>query len=108
MTSTNFCSKILTTVDVNLENAIVTYKSSARVLLSIIEFLSFNRNQIPLVYQTFNHLAQNLEKLTETNNEMDICASDLALQRQRDLAISTNKQFQEISDVCKFISSNIT
>lgn len=93
-------SKISAEIDINLENEVITYKSLARALLSIVEFLSFNRNQIPLVYQTFNHLTSALEKrIPNDDSESDYGVHDLALERQRNLAISTNRKFKEMNDV---------
>lgn len=86
-----------TKVNIDLNNSIVTYKTQSRIFLSVMEFLSYNRNQIPLVYATFNNMVENLEKA--------ICDGELSsvknftLDRQRELAIRTNKKFQEISMV---------
>lgn len=92
--------KIAANLDINLDNCIITYKTVTRLLLSIIEFLSYNRNQIPLVYETFNHLVKNLENCSK--NKSDEClidVKDFAIERQRELAVRTNRKFQEISEV---------
>lgn len=98
--------KIAANLDINLDNCVVTYKTAARLLLSIIEFLSYNRNQIPLVYETFNHLVQNLENCSnsKTNGPL-VEVKNFAIERQRELAVRTNKKFHEISEVmhCAFI-----
>lgn len=99
MPQENAWTKIATSLDINLDNVIVTYKTSARVLLSIIEFLSYNRNQIPLVYETFNHMVHNLEKHPNDEGDSEIGVNDLAVERQREIAIRTNRKFHEISDV---------
>lgn len=95
------CNKIAATVDINLD-AIITYKTCCRLLLSIIEFLSFNRNQIPMVYETFNHMIVNLEKRAARAKEVEdaeIQVKDFAVERQRELAISTGRKFRTIGDV---------
>lgn len=99
----NVWKKLSATFDIKLDGVIVTYKTAARILLSIVEFLSFNRNQIPLAYETFNLLVQNLEKLLEkTNNVSELEVQDFAMERQRDVAIQTNRRFHDISNVRLF------
>lgn len=99
MSAINECNKIAATVDINLE-AIVTYKTSCRLLLSIIEFLSFNRNQIPMVYETFNHMVVNLEnRKAHGTDSIETAVKDFAVERQRELAISTSRKFRDIGDV---------
>lgn len=103
MSRENAWKKVSANVDINLDSEIVTYKTATRILLSIIEFLSYNRNQIPLVYETFNHLVQGLEKTTpnsfDKRDAADVEVLDFAMERQRDLAIQTNRKFQDIANV---------
>lgn len=97
----NACNKIAAKIDINLD-AIITYKTCCRLLLSIIEFLSFNRNQIPMVYETFSHMVANLEKRAEAagkNAVMEMAVKDFAIERQRESAILTNRKFLDIGDV---------
>lgn len=100
MSTISSCNKIVAKVDINLD-AIITYKTCCRLLLSIIEFLSFNRNQIPMVYETFSHMALNLEKLAKENAATCTEVKDFALERQRELAIQTSRKFRDIGDVIK-------
>lgn len=86
-------------IDIDLDNAILTYKTVSRIFLSVVEFLSYNRNQIPLVYGTFNNMVQNLEKAIAGESVTGTSVKNFTLERQRDLAIRTNKKFQEIFDV---------
>lgn len=97
--------KIAAKIDINLDT-IITFKTCCRLLLSIIEFLSFNRNQIPMVYETFSHMVVNLEKWAaaakeNATNETEV--KDFAVERQRELAIVTNRKFRHIGDVCKCV-----
>lgn len=101
MSAITACNKIAAKVDINLD-AIVTYKTCCRLLLSIIEFLSFNRQQIPMVYETFSHMVVNLEKkaaFVEENAVNEPEVKDFAVERQRELAILTNRKFRDIGDV---------
>lgn len=95
-------NNISANVDIDLANDYVTQKSTATLLLSIVEFLLFNRNQIPFVYQTFNYMTKRLEKAKSAHNENDANKTfikNYALERQRDVAIQTYRKFNEISDV---------
>lgn len=88
-----------TRIDIDLNNTILTYKTVSRIFLSVVEFLSYNRNQIPLVYGTFNNMVQNLEKATANESITGTSVKNFTLERQRELAIRTNKKFQEIFNV---------
>lgn len=100
---------ITTTVDINLGNDFMTDKIAANVLLSIVKFLLFNRNQIPFVYETFHYMTKQLVKARAENSENSECKSfvrNYAIERQRDIAIQTHRKFSEISDVsrtCTFL-----
>lgn len=101
MSAINASNKIAATIDINLD-AIITYKTCCRLLLSIIEFLSFNRNQIPMVYETFSHMIVNLEKRAAATQETaatETDVKDFAMERQRELAILTGRKFRDIGDV---------
>lgn len=86
-------------VDINLENTVVTYKTAAQILMSIIQFLLFNRNQIPFVYETYSQMVTNLEKSRATNEADKTVITNYAVERQRDKAIETYQQLKEISDL---------
>lgn len=92
--------KIVAQMDINLDDMIVTYRTVTRVLMSMIEFLSFNRHQIPMVFETFTHLTSNLEKQQLQQNSDD-CPEmkNFALDRQRELVITTNQNFRDMSNV---------
>lgn len=97
----NVWHKVVANLQISLENMVVTYKTSTRVLLSIIEFLSFNRNQIPFVFETFSHM---VAKWGQTDNATTIqvpCADakDFALARQRESAQNTFTSFRNLSEV---------
>lgn len=102
MTNEKAWSRISANVNINLKDVVITYKTTTRILQSIIEFLSYNRNQIPLVYETFNHMAQNLENSAIENNSTNISVKNIAIERQRSLAIQTNHKFQDISSVSNY------
>lgn len=93
--------KNVATIDINLDDMVVTYRTVTRVVMSIVEFLSFNRQQIPMVYETFNHLTNKLENRLKTKANQADCTEvkNFALERQQELAIKTNQQFRDISDV---------
>lgn len=96
---TKMWSKILATVDIDLNDMVVTYKTVTRILISIIEFLSFNRQQIPMVFESFNHLVKKLEQQTYSDDVTCSAVKNFALDRQKELAIKTNQSFRQISDV---------
>lgn len=98
MNKTKRCNN-QTSIDIDLNNAILTYKTVSRIFLSVVEFLSYNRNQIPLVYGTFNNMVQNLEKAITSEPVCGTSVKNFTLERQRELAIRTNRKFQEIFDV---------
>lgn len=89
-------------VDIDLASDFVTQRSTATLLLSIVKFLLFNRNQIPFVYETFNYMTKRLETARSAHNESNAnktFGKNFALERQRDVAIQTYRKFNEISNV---------
>lgn len=90
--------KVLADIQIDLNDMVVTYKTATRVLMSITEFLSYNRNQIPLVFETFNLMATKLEKAAPTNQDSS-AIKDFAMERQKELVIKTNQSFRELTDV---------
>lgn len=97
MTKLTIANKILANIDIRLENVVVTYKTAVRVLLSIVEFLSYNRNQIPLVYETFIHMVSKLEQCSE-NADAETEVIDFNIGRQREAAVKTGRYFREMTD----------
>lgn len=97
MATENAWHKISTTVDIKLTDEVITYKTLTRILQSIIEFLSYNRNQIPFVYETFNHMVNGFKNKTLEDNEMNM--TNITLERQRNLAVETRNKFEDISKV---------
>lgn len=85
-------------LDINLGNTVITNNGAARVCLSIVEFLLFNRNQIPFVYDTLRQMVHKLEKFKIIENRDDT-VRNYALDRQRNIAIQTTRKFAEISIV---------
>lgn len=102
------CGKIVANVEIDLNDMVVTYRTVTRVLMSVIEFLSFNRHQIPMVFETFTHLTTKLENLQRQKSGEE-CAGvkNFALERQRELAINTNRNFRDINDVNKRIFDSL-
>lgn len=100
MASANVWHKTATSVDIQLDNAVITYKTLTRILLSIIEFLSYNRNQIPFVYETFNHMVNGLVNKSQQQCTSELSMTNIALERQRESAVNIRGKFQEISKVC--------
>lgn len=99
MESENAWNKISTTVDIKLEDEVITYKTLTRILQSVIEFLSYNRNQIPFVYETFNHMVNGFKNKKIEDIEMNM--TNIALERQRNLAIQIRNKFEDLSKVIK-------
>jgi hypothetical protein len=95
-------NKIIANVDIDLSDMVVTYKTVTRILISIIEFLSFNRQQIPMVFESFNHLVIKLEHQPNSDVDTFSAVKNFALERQKELAIKTNQSFREISDVSAY------
>lgn len=87
-----------TIVNLNLENTIITHETAAIISVSILDFLLFNRNQIPFVYEMFENMVNMLEKLKPTNT---VDVRNYAIERQRDVAISTRNKINEIRQVSK-------
>lgn len=97
MANQNAWHKISTTVDIKLVNEVITYKTLTRILQSTIEFLSYNRNQIPFVYETFNHMVNGFSNKGLQDNAMNM--TNIALERQRNLAVDIRNKFEDISKV---------
>lgn len=83
-------------IPINLKNIeIISNKTQAFMLIAIIEFLSFQRNQIPFVYETFKYMVNKIRKNNEFvvednwNNQM--------LEMKRNSAIETLDSLADIS-----------
>lgn len=85
-----------TIVDLKLGNTIITHETAAVISVSILDFLLFNRNQIPFVYEIFENMVNTLEK-TKTTNTVDV--KNYAIERQRDVAILTRNKINEMRRV---------
>lgn len=74
-------------IDVNFDVSVITRETTAKMLSAIAEFLAFNRNQIPFVYQTFQFMVERMkvEPSEEWNN--------FHIEHQRALAQSTLQYF---------------
>lgn len=85
-------------LNIDLENTIITNERCLSICLSIVEFLLFNRNQIPFVFDSLKRMVEKIEK-SRTAEISDGTVRNYAIDRQRDIAIQTTKKFAEISDV---------
>lgn len=88
-------------VDVSVyETPGFTSKTAAKIMISIVEFLLYNWNQIPLVFEQFRHM---IEKFTEAKNtnELDTVVRNYKIERQRNEAIQVYEKYKELSDVSK-------
>lgn len=103
-TKNQLWGKVLAEIQIDLNEMVVTYKTATRVLLSVIEFLSYNRNQIPLVFETFNLMASKMEKAAPTDQASN-AIKDFAMGRQKELVIKTNQSFRDLTDVNIIIST---
>lgn len=85
-------------VDVSVGNNAVSSKTAAKIMISIVEFLLFNWNQIPLVFEQFRHM---IEKLTEMRdpNELHAEVKNWKIERQRNEAIQAYQKYKELSEV---------
>lgn len=86
--------------DINLGVLEVSKKTVALISLSIVEFLLFNRNQIPFVFEKFQYMVKRLEERKiklDTDTEGNSVA--YAIERHRNIAIGTHKQILEIQNV---------
>lgn len=84
-------------VDLNAKCSFYTYDTAARILIAIIEFLLFHRNQLPFPYATFKFLVKKFtEDKQEPKNEE---WNDYLVNKQRDLAETTLNSLNTISKV---------
>lgn len=89
------------TIRINLREMVVTYKIASRLLLTVIEYLSYNRNQIPMIYEIFEYMAKKLEKYLKEKSgaPSENRIKSFALDRQREVVVKTNQSFRDISKV---------
>lgn len=85
-------------VEVSVGETAVTAKTAAKIMISIVEFLLYNWNQIPLVFEQFRHM---IEKFTEAKNtnELDAVVRNYKIERQRNEAMQVYEKYKELSDV---------
>lgn len=99
MATTTIWRNLSTTVDIKLKDEVITHRTLTRMLLSVIEFLSYNRNQIPFVYETFNHLVNGFVNSASQVKSNELNITTIAMNRQRSLAIKIRDEFEEIAKV---------
>lgn len=84
-------------VDINLETDIVTGEIVAHFVTSILEFLLYQRNQIPFVCKTFKYLISKWKTNDEDNNEES--PGNFQIDRQKDLARQTMNCIKLMGDI---------
>ncbi|XP_055904062.1 uncharacterized protein LOC129939904 [Eupeodes corollae] len=94
------------TVDVNIETDVVTGETAAHIVTAILEFLLYQRNQIPFVYKTFKYLISKW-KSNENNDEVP---ANFQVERQKDVARQTMDCIKLMGQVISkgFQQSNIS
>lgn len=85
-------------VDVSVGDAAVTSKTAAKIMISIVEFLLYNWNQIPLVFEQFRHMIEKFSEAKNTN-ELDAVVKNYKIERQRNEAIQVYQKYKQLSDV---------
>lgn len=86
-------------IPINLTNIeIISNKTQAFMLIAIIEFLSFQRNQIPFVYETYKYMVNKFRKNYECVDEADW--NNHILDKKRNSAIET---LDSLTDITKNI-----
>lgn len=75
-------------IDVNFDVSVITRETTAKMLSAIAEFLAFNRNQIPFVYQTFQFMVEKVMKLEPSDDW-----NNFHIEHQRAVAQSTLQYF---------------
>lgn len=88
-------------VDVNLSETAVSSKTAAKILISVVEFLLYNWNQIPLVFEQFRFM---IEKFIEAKNttETSSMVSNYKIERQRNEAIHIYEKYKQFVEVIVF------
>ncbi|XP_055850850.1 uncharacterized protein LOC129915374 [Episyrphus balteatus] len=94
-------------VNVNLETDVVTGETLAHFVTSILEFLLYQRNQIPFVCKTFKYL---ISKWKNNDTNEDVVPSNFQLERQKDMAKQTLDCIKLMGEVISrgFQQSDIT
>lgn len=83
-------------IPINVKNIeIISNKTQAFMLIAIIEFLSFQRNQIPFVYETYKYMVNQIRKKDEILVEDDW--NNHMLEMKRNSAIDTLDSLADIS-----------
>lgn len=83
-------------IPINLKNIeIISNKTQAFMLIAIIEFLSFQRNQIPFVYETYKYMVNKLRKNDKICDEEDW--NNHMLEKKRSSAIDTLDSLTDVS-----------
>lgn len=87
-------------IAINIDSLAVSRKTAAQITLSIIEFLLFNRNQIPFVFEKFQYMIKRLQEDTKAPDSDKISSAlTYSIERHRNLAAETYKKIVEIQNV---------
>ncbi|XP_049539256.1 uncharacterized protein LOC125953618 [Anopheles darlingi] len=74
-------------VEVEFDSGVVTKACAAQLVRSIIEFLLYDRGQIPLPYASFRELVKSLTLPVE--DDLPVRGADIKLRKERELAKQT-------------------
>ncbi|XP_037930193.1 uncharacterized protein LOC119689735 [Teleopsis dalmanni] len=81
-------------IDFNMEVDVLTSATVANVVNSILEFLLYQRNQIPFVYKTLKHYTQLWEDQSQDDEVTTV--RQFNINRQRDLVKTTKDSISEM------------
>ena len=88
-------------VDVSLGETVVSSKTAAKILISVVEFLLYNWNQIPLVFEQFRFMTEKFIEAKHTT-EIDAMVTNYKIERQRNEAIQIYHKYKQFSEVIVF------
>lgn len=88
-------------VDIKLETDVVTGETVAHFVTSILEFLLYQRNQIPFVCKTFKYLISKWDKCDESSD----VPANFQLERQKTLAKQTMDGIKAMGEVSRVAES---
>lgn len=86
------------TFDIKFDAAVITHQTAAKIVLRIIELLSFHRKQIPFNLQTYKYMVDRVLQTKESN----VCTEDwdnFRLNKERRMAETTLNQFELLNKV---------
>lgn len=91
-------------VDVSLVETAISSKTAAKILISVVEFLLYSWNQIPLVFEQFRFMTEKFieAKNTTENNDM---VTNYKIERQQNEAIQIYHKYKQFSEVRNCVHS---